>query len=292
LRPRAPLGYRPAPVPISGSTMHSVEFGGHGPPLHFAHANGFPPGSYRRMLAPLTARYRVEAIRFRPLWQADGERPDLRGWGLLAQELIELIERRFDEPVRGVGHSMGGVATLFAAVRRPDLFDCIVLLDPVFLPASDVLAMRLMPRATRRSVTLIRKAEDRPHHFADREAAFDFHRSARAFARLSDEALWDYIEAGTRETADGVELAYPGAWEAEIYATVPYVWRQLARCRVPMMGLRGRDSTTVAASAWRRWQRLQPDAAFVEIPDSGHLVPLERPDATAAAVMGFLGRRD
>jgi pimeloyl-ACP methyl ester carboxylesterase len=272
--------------------MQSVEFGGRGPPLHFAHANGFPPGSYRRMLETLATRYRIDAIRFRPLWQAHGERPDLRGWGVLAQELIEHIEGRFDEPVRGVGHSMGGVATLFAAVRRPDLFDCIVLLDPVFLPAKDVLAMRLMPRASRRSIPLIRKAENRPHHFADRRAAFDFHRSARAFARLSDEALWDYIEAGTRETGGGVELAYPGAWEAEIYATVPYVWRRLARCRVPMMGLRGHDSTTVAPGAWRRWQRLQPDAAFIEIPDSGHLVPLERPDETAAAVIRFLEGRD
>jgi len=37
--------------------MHIVEFGGSGPPLHFAHANGYPPGSYRRMLEPLTATH-------------------------------------------------------------------------------------------------------------------------------------------------------------------------------------------------------------------------------------------
>ena len=272
--------------------MHFLEFGGSGPPLHFAHANGYPPGSYRRLLTALAAMHRVEAICFRPLWQAYDQRPDIGGWERLAQDLIELIERRFDEPVHGVGHSMGGVATLFAAARRPELFRTVVLLDPVFLPLRHVLAMRLTPRGRRRWLPLIRKALDRPHQFADRQAAFDFHRRARAFARLSDEALRDYVEAGTRETATGVELRYPGAWEAEVYATVPHVWRKLARCPVPMMGLRGADSETVGAAAWRRWQRLQPGATFVQIEHAGHLVPMERPDETAAAVARFLARPD
>jgi pimeloyl-ACP methyl ester carboxylesterase len=290
LRPKATLGYGPAPVPINRGIMHLVEFGGSGPPLHFAHANGYPPGSYRRMLEPLTAAHRVEAMAFRPLWEPFAERSDIRGWDLLAKDLIELIERRYDRPVRAVGHSMGGVATMFAAVARPELFDCVMLLDPVFLPLRHVLAMRLTPRSRRRWLPLIRKAEDRPHHFADRQAAFDFHRRARAFARLSDEALWDYIRAGTRETGDGVELSYPGAWEAEVYATVPHVWRRLSRCRVPMMGLRGSESDTVSDAAWQRWQRLQPTGEFVQVEDSGHLVPLERPRETALAVARFLGR--
>jgi pimeloyl-ACP methyl ester carboxylesterase len=271
--------------------MKFVEFGGDGPPVNFAHANGYPPGSYRRMLTPLTAEYRVEAICFRPLWQPFDERPDLSGWRLLARDLVRHIEDRFEEPVRGIGHSMGGVATLFAAVERPDLFDSIVLLDPVFLPLKYVLALRLTPGRHKRRLPLIRKAQDRPHHWPDRQAAFDFHRRARAFARLPDEALWDYIEAGTRETTDGVELAYPGAWEAQVYGTAPHVWHKLARCGVPMMGLRGKESTTCDPAAWQRWHRLQPGAEFVEIPDSGHLVPMERPDATAAAMMDFLARR-
>ena len=271
--------------------MKFVEFGGDGPPVNFAHANGYPPGSYRRLLTPLTARYRVEAICFRPLWQPFDQRSDISGWRLLAKDLIAHIEQRFDAPVRGVGHSMGGVATLFAAVERPDLFDSIVLLDPVFLPLKYVLALRMTPARHQRRLPLIRKAQDRPHVWPDRQAAFDFHRRARAFSRLPDEALWDYIEAGTRETADGVELAFSGAWEAQVYGTVPHVWRKLARCRVPMMGLRGSESTTCDPAAWRRWHRLQPRATFVEIPRSGHLVPMERPAATAAAVSEFLAGR-
>ena len=36
--------------------------------------------------------------------------------------------------VIGVGHSLGGVLTLYAAIRRPDLFRALVFIDPVFLP--------------------------------------------------------------------------------------------------------------------------------------------------------------
>jgi pimeloyl-ACP methyl ester carboxylesterase len=59
-----------------------------------------------------------------------------------------------------------------------------------------------------------------------------------------------------------------------------------------MMGLRGTESTTCDPAAWQRWHRLQPQATFVEIPRSGHLVPMERPAATAAAVSEFLAGRE
>jgi pimeloyl-ACP methyl ester carboxylesterase len=36
-----------------------------------------------------------------------------------------------------------------------------------------------------------------------------------------------------------------------------------------------------------RWQRLQPQARFVEIADAGHLVPMERPQAISNAIAEF-----
>ncbi len=62
------------------------EFGGDGPVLHIAHANGFPPGTYRPLAATLTDRYRVIGLPARPLWP--GSRPEeINGWGPLAHEL-------------------------------------------------------------------------------------------------------------------------------------------------------------------------------------------------------------
>ena len=39
--------------------MHN--FGGDGPIVHLAHANGFPPGAYRLLAETLTDRYQVIA---------------------------------------------------------------------------------------------------------------------------------------------------------------------------------------------------------------------------------------
>jgi pimeloyl-ACP methyl ester carboxylesterase len=36
------------------------------------------------------------------------------------------------------------------------------------------------------------------------------------------------------------------------------------------------------------WQELQPDATFLEIPEAGHMLPLERPQMLAEAILDFL----
>jgi len=272
--------------------MHLLEFGGTGSPLLFAHANGYPPGSYGRMFEQIGQVHRIRAIEFRPLWQPIEDAPKLGGWGVLADDLIALLDSEFEHPAAVFGHSMGAVATMLAAVRRPDLFRCIALIDPVFLPGSHVLAVRLTPERWRDRMVMMQKARNRPHHWHSRQAAFKFHRRARVFSRVKDDVLWDYINAGTREEPDGgIELAYPGVWEAAIYGSVPYVWRTLRRCKVSMLAIRGVESAVITPRAWRRWQRLHPSAEFLEIEDAGHLAPLEHPRQVGDAVRDFFERR-
>jgi pimeloyl-ACP methyl ester carboxylesterase len=148
-----------------------------------------------------------------------------------------------------------------------------------------------MPQRWRDGMPMMQKARNRPHRWDSRQAAYRFHRRARAFARVPDDVLWDYIDAGTLESgATGVELAYQGVWEAAIYGSVPYVWSAVRRCRVPMLAIRGTDSDVISAAAWRRWQRLRPAAEFVEFEGAGHLVPLERPRQVGQAVRDFFQR--
>ena len=41
--------------------------------------------------------------------------------------------RRGLSGIVGIGHSLGGVTTMYAALQRPDLFRALVFIDPVFL---------------------------------------------------------------------------------------------------------------------------------------------------------------
>lgn len=240
------------------------------------------------MLEPLLESYRTKCIHWLPLVKPD-HHPHFRDWHELVPDLIEFIESECEPPIFAAGHSMGAVVTMMTAVRRPELFRAIALIDPVLLPLSRTLPLRLAPERWKRGVPIVAKALNRPDYWDSREDAFAFHRRTRAFARIGDEALWDYIRAGTRETGDGgYALTFPREWEARIYATCPWAWPELKRCQVPMLGMRGSRSDVVSGTIWDRWRRIRPDAEFVEIVDAGHLVPLEEPARTADVLTSFL----
>lgn len=267
------------------------DFGGDGPVVHLAHANGFPPGTYRPLVETLTDRYHVIGLPARPLWP--GSRPEeMADWHTLADDLVQGLEALGLSGVIGVGHSMGGVATLWAAVRRPDLFRAVVLLDPVILPPRRLFLMRILRRLGMKVPSdLVRGALRRRRTWPDRETCYDYLRSRPFFATWTEESLRAYVEAGTRErSGGGVELAYPPEWEAHIFATTPTdVWRDVPCLGVPTLVIRGKCSRTFLPQAQRRMERVLPGARFVVIPEAGHMVPMERPAEVGAAIREFLG---
>lgn len=265
------------------------DFGGVGATIVLAHANGYPPGSYRQMIACLTLDYHVVGYNHRPLW-SDELPPARLDWDLLTNDLIETLQATQSGPVWVLGHSMGAVIAARAARRSPELFRGLVLIDPVFLPTRLVIAQALSSERRLIRQPMVARTLKRPNRFDDHAAAFAFYRGKRAFSGFSDDALMDYVRAGTRSIADGtLELAYAREWEASAYKSTPWVWPMLAQIKLPVLGLRGEDSNTLLPAAWRRWRRLQPHALLRECP-GGHLLPMEHPEATARAILEFLAQ--
>jgi pimeloyl-ACP methyl ester carboxylesterase len=264
-------------------------FGGKGKPLLFAHANGYPPGSYRQFIEPLLEHCELTAYKHRPLWSTRLPRRRLN-WNYFADDMLNTIKANFDRPIWMMGHSMGAVIAMIAASKAPRLFQGLVLIDPVFLPGRHAFRMRLTSDAKLRSMPMIKKTLKRPNVFENHQAAFDFHRAKRPFAAISDEVLWDYIRSGTRTTDEGtLELAFGREWEAGVYASPPWVWPRLSRMKLPTLGLRGETSSTLTEDALNRWGRLQPNAQLHTCP-GGHLLPMEQPASTSAYVIDFLSR--
>jgi pimeloyl-ACP methyl ester carboxylesterase len=260
---------------------------GQGPLLHFAHANGYPPGVYRQFLSHLANDYHVLAMEQRPLWP--GEQPEqLTSWHLLADDLIRFLEERGAKPVIGAGHSLGAVVTMVAAIRRPDFFRQLVLVDPVFL-APEILTMAAAHPEQAFEIPLVHIARKRRNHWPSQEAAFAHFRQKEIFHRFSDEALRDYAEHGLAENHSGVHLRFSREWEARLYSTPPLdVWELIPQIPHPTLAVRAGDSNTLSPVAWRLWQELQPSAQFVEMEGTGHLVPLERPAELTTVVTRFL----
>ena len=271
-----------------------LEFGDGEQTILFAHANGFPAGTYRCLLEPLSKHYRVLAPQLRPMWQTMEDfykdYANRHFWHRMADDQIAFIEQHELAPVTYIGHSLGSVVGLMAAHKRPDLFARLIMIEPVFLKARYTRLMRYMPKRIKRKVPIVRKALGRPDRWPDMQAAFEFHRGKRVFGGFSDDILWDYINAGVGpiDESDEVGLLFDKHWEALAYSTVPNTWPLLKATQVPINLLRAEHSDTIDDDSWARWHTLPGPKQATQFDDTYHLLPLDHPDMVTEHILAIL----
>jgi pimeloyl-ACP methyl ester carboxylesterase len=113
------------------------------------------------------------------------------------------------------------------------------------------------------------------------------------FRHFDDESLRAYVHGITRpRRGGGHELAYAPEWEARIYRTGVWrdmdLWRGLPRLELPTLVVRGAESDTFSAAAAELVRRKQARVRVETVPQSTHLVPLERPHAVFDIMQRFL----
>lgn len=226
------------------------------------------------------------AYRPRPLWPHGGP-PSARAWRDLAADMLADLEGLGAGPVIAAGHSLGGILSVYCALRRPELFRGVALLEPTILPRP-ILPLLWAARRTglHHRFPIARGAARRRDRFASVEEARARFRGRSIFAGFTPEALEGYLEGAlTPDPEGGVRLAWPREWEAHIFAHVPIdTWDAVARLRVPLLIVRASRSDLLVADSWAALQRRLPHATMVEI-DGSHMVPMERPEAVAAAIL-------
>lgn len=255
-------------------------------PLVLSPANGFPPLVYQALLDQLAPHYQIWLTEHRPLWPEQAKPPRQLNWQLLAGDLIQQIEQQKLEPVVLIGHSLGAVLGLMAATQRPDLFQQLTLIEPVFFPARTATLLRWLPWSFKQKIPMVAKTLGRPHQFKNQQLAFAFHRRKKVFDALSDAALEHYIQYGFAANAEqNYQLRFNKQWEAAIYASLPNVWPYIRKIQVPVTGFRAEYSNTLSEKEWARWQRLRPDHQFKEFSGSEHLLPLAEPERVAKQLL-------
>lgn len=279
-------------TPNPSSPIPSFDLGGNGPPLHFLHANGYPPECYRPFLELLQTQYHVFGMLLRPLWP--GSNPDdIQDWKPFSEDLLRFLAPPMPAPVIGVGHSIGAIATLRAALQDPGKFKALVLIDPVLFIPRFLIMWHMISRLGLEDKfhPLIAGAKRRRHTFDDLETVFRGYRNRPVFRYMSDESLRIYIEGMTRKTDRGYELVYSPEWEAHIYRTGMHdfdLWRNLPKLAVPTLFLRGAETDTFLDEAARLVKRKQPRAWVETLEKSTHLLPLERPQEVFNKMQSFL----
>ncbi len=283
--------------------MDPVRLSEKGPLLVFAHANGYPPQAYLSFLKPIIKDYQVFSLYLRSFWP-DSNPQEMRDWRAFRDDYlpeVEMLRGKYGKQnaltgqLIGVGHSLGAMTTLMAAIKNPDLFQMLVLIEPVLFPRLRGMLIRLLaPFGILRKVhPLIRGTLRRKTRFESREAMYQRYRVKPVFSGLSDLVLGNYVDGLTVEDPEGgVKLAYPPEWEARIYETGGiadwYVWRNLSKVQCPVLVIRGEDTYVLSDRVINSMVGKMPRGESCTIEGTGHLVPLEAPLETAEVVKGFL----
>jgi pimeloyl-ACP methyl ester carboxylesterase len=252
-----PAGH-PGRLAVSGGSISYLSAGS-GPPVLFLHGGG-GAAAWHETHAIWAREHRVVAPDH-PGFAASDELPDVEGVDDLVYHYLDVIEAlELDRPAL-VGASFGGWVAAELAVAAPDRFRALVLLSPVGLripehPIADVFFMR--PDQLTEAL------------FAD---------PSRAPAQTP--------------TVDTVLAAYRDQTALARFTWTPFMCnpklhRRLGRISAPTLVLWPEQDLIVPRAHAERYAQLIPGAALETIPDCGHALALEQPQAVAQAVGRFL----
>ena len=279
-----------------------IDHGGTGAPLHFLHANGYPPACYEPLFELLRSQYHVFGMTLRPLWP-EAKMQDLRDWKPFSDDLLKFLDEQKVDRVIGVGHSIGAVVTLRAALMKPERFRALVLFDPVLFPPSFIIRWNLARAMGQghRVIPLIHSALKRRRSFDNLEMIFRGYRQREIFRYFGDENLRAFIAGMVKPKTDGgheaspqggFELFYSPEWESHIYYTGVWrdmdLWRGLPKLKVPTLIIRGAETDTFLERTGMLVKRKQPRVQIEAVAQSTHLVPLERPQEVFEIMQSFL----
>lgn len=272
--------------------FHFIDWGGAGPLAHFSHATGLCAGAYTPLAERLRRHMRVIGMddRGHGGTGAPADLGRLKNWDGFADDLESFFDY-LAEPVIAMGHSRGATVSLLLAVKRPELVRALILIDPTILPLSWMWWWYLLKRTgLARFVPIVATASRRKRDWPDRESMLEAYRRKAVFQTWQDGFLEAYIQDGTEKTGNGtIRLCCHPAWESKSFAACPHdIWRYIPRLKKPVLVVYGATSDTFLASAAKRFKAKVPGAALRCFEETGHFVPMERPDETSTTMVDFL----
>jgi pimeloyl-ACP methyl ester carboxylesterase len=180
-----------------------------------------------------------------------------------------------------LGHSMGALVAALDTAAHPEAVERLLLLDWAPRPVPAAPAPPPVP--------WVPGVFDRP------EDAVRTRRAFPVFRRSQEAALRHSVVTNLKQLADGrwtwrwdpaLATGDPGTRISPLSADAETVWSALAAIGCPTLLIRAAEG--VPPELAEPVVRAMPDCRVVEIPESGHAVPLDNPDALIAAIRAFL----
>lgn len=254
-------------------------------PIVFSHANGFPAGTYRVLFEQWRkaghAVHAVEKFGHDPAW------PVTSNWPKLRDQLIHFIECEVGGPAILVGHSLGGLLSLLAACRRPDLASALILLDSPIITGWRAHSLQVA-KATGlvKRVSPGRVSQTRRHEWPSRDAVRQHFAAKAVFARWDPRVLEDYVQSGFEEQDGQTVLAFRRDIETRIYNTLPHHLGTLLKRHppaCPVSFIAGTQSAEMRQGGVAATRALVGERLYWI--EGTHLYPMQHPKQTAELVL-------
>jgi pimeloyl-ACP methyl ester carboxylesterase len=262
---------------IKGASLRYF-VGGEGPPLVLVHGLGGSAANWGE-LVPLLASSRRLIVPDLPGHGGSEPLPAVSGLDAFADRVAAVAEREGALPTPVVGHSLGGAVVLHLALRRPNTVTRLVLAASAGLSVGTRFGQSLVTASM-----LVRPGRLAARH-ADRIV------TSRRLRRALLGVYYVADPVGLTET--GLRGFLAGHL---LHSDIGSAWRalrdddpreQLQDVRVPTLLLWGaEDAQLPLDDAFEYARRLR--APLRVIPDCGHLLIGERPDACADAILSFV----
>lgn len=285
----------PKPIIMTHHSAHNsthtaphIHIAGTGEDLHFFHANGFPAGVYSPILKSLSAHFNCYALEGRATWQAE-QQPTHKNWQIFADDLITFIEQKLQHPIIAVGHSLGASSTILAAVKRPDLFKALVLIEPAMVNLSMRLIMKAMPLTYIKKSKLVSGTANKADRWQTKDEYMAYIKKFKGYQLFPEETFTAFTQHAIKQNTQGeYELVFPNHWEAHNYTQPPFLmgqFKKLNKLNIPTLAIAGKENLFFSQKLWQDWQAMQPTALFKQEKTCGHLFPLEDPTACYRMIM-------
>ena len=226
-----------------------------------------------------TDRFRVLALDQRGHGETDWSTDASYGVLEMKEDLVCFVRALGLDNYYLVGLSMGGMVAMNFAGDCPVGLQKLVIVD--IAPEIGSVGARAIQERVRQS-----------DEFDSVEQAFEraraanpippddvyFHRVRHSLMR-TENGKWTYRYDRAYRTPGDAPRRRPSAEEG---------WQAVARISVPTMLVRGKHSPLLTREIADKFVGVAEDCTFVEIPGSGHSVPLDKPKEFGDAVLSFL----
>ncbi len=259
---------------IGDASIDYLHYPSDGPDLILLHATGFLPWLWHPIAKSLAGSYNIIAPYFCDHRDADPDDGGL-GWNLLAEDLFKLCSKLDLKSPFVAGHSMGGTVAVLCAALNGLAPSGMILIEPIFLPDMVYTSNIKVEQHPLASKSINRRSE-----WGSFDEAMSYLKNKKLFSKWDHEMLELYLKYGM-VTGDGggLTLACSPRKEASLFmgGNFKNPWPLIPDIKCPVLVVEGGTSDNKLFIDLKKATALFPGGSYFEVPEAGHLIPMEQP---------------